>query len=205
MSRLFQGMAIAGLTLAPLPSAAQEPLTLERAVQAALAKSAPLRAARAGVEEAAAKSAEARSGFFPRLSFSESWQRGDQPVFVFSSLLSARQFTANNFAIDALNHPAPIGFFRMGMGVEQLLFDGGRQRSAARVASLRHTIAEAWTSEAAAALAVTTTQTFGRVVTSEAAHRAPESRVTAAREDLARAERKSDGRRAGRAWRSKGR
>lgn len=192
VSRFLQGIAIVGLTLAPLPSAAQESLTVERAVQMALAQNASLRAARAGSEEAAARSAEARSGLFPRVSFTESWQRGDQPVFVFSSLLSARRFRANDFAIDALNHPDAIGFFRMGVSVEQLLFDGGRQRSAARVATLRHTIAEASTSEAAAALAVTTTQVFGRVVTSEATHRAAESGVTAAREDLARAERRRD-------------
>jgi outer membrane protein TolC len=192
VSRLIKGIAMLGLTLAPVPSGAQEPLTLERAVQAALMQNASLRAARAGVDEAAARSAEARSGFFPRFSLTESWQRGDEPVFVFSSLLSARQFTANNFAIDALNHPSPTGFFRMGVGVEQLLFDGGRQRSAARAAALRQTVAEASTSEAAAALAVTTTQAFGRVMTSEAARRAAEAGVAAAREDLARAERRRD-------------
>lgn len=192
MSRFIEGLAILGLTLAPLSSDAQEPLTLERAVQAALMQNASLRAARAGIEEAAARTAEVRSGFFPRFSLTESWQRGDQPVFVFSSLLSARQFTANNFAIDALNHPSPTGFFRMGVGVEQLLFDGGRQRSAAAAAALRQNVAEASTSEAAAALAVTTTQAFGRVVTSEAAYRAAEAGVAAAREDLARAERRRD-------------
>jgi len=64
------------------------------------------------------------------VSFVESWQRGNQPVFVFSSLLSARQFGAANFAVDALNYPDANGFFHASLGVEQLLFDGGRQRSA---------------------------------------------------------------------------
>jgi outer membrane protein TolC len=92
-----------------------------------LAQNASLRAARAGVDEATAHATEARSGLFPRLSVTESWQRGDQPVFVFSSLLSARRFAANNFAIDALNHPDATGFFHTTVGVEQLLFDGGRR------------------------------------------------------------------------------
>jgi outer membrane protein TolC len=179
-------------SLTALPAAAQEPLTLERAVQAALDANATLRAARAGVDEATAHSAEARSDFFPRVSLTESWQRGNQPVFVFSSLLSARQFGASNFAIDALNHPDPIGFFRTGIGVEQLIFDGGRQRSTARIATLRFTIAEASTNEAAAGLAVTTTQAFGRVLKSDAARRAAEAGTAAAREDLTRAERRRD-------------
>jgi hypothetical protein len=49
-------------SLTALPAAAQEPLTLERAVRAALANNASLRAARAGEDVAAARSGEARSG-----------------------------------------------------------------------------------------------------------------------------------------------
>jgi outer membrane protein TolC len=190
--RAIRPVAVALLILAPVPTVAQEPLTLERAVQAALTHNASLRAVRAGVDQAAAHADEARSGFFPRISLIESWQRGDQPVFVFSSLLSARRFAAENFAIDALNHPDPIGFFRTGVRVEQLLFDGGRQRSIAGTAALRRTISEASSREAAAGLAVATTQAFGRVVGAEASRRAAEAGVAAAREDLARAERRRD-------------
>jgi outer membrane protein TolC len=179
-------------SLMPSPAAGQEPLTLDGAVQAALAHNPSLRAARAGVDDAAAQVAQVRSAFYPRLSVTESWQRGDQPVFVFSSLLSARQFAAKNFAIDALNHPDPIGFFHTTASIEQLLFDGGRQRSGTTIATLRRTIADASTNEAAGALAVTTTQAFARVVTSDAARRAAEAGIAAAREDLARAERRRD-------------
>jgi outer membrane protein TolC len=192
VNHFFPRIAVTVLILVPLPAAGQEPLTLERAVQVAVANNASLRAARAGVDDALARSTEARSGFFPRVSLTESWQRGDQPVFVFSSLLSSRQFAASNFAIDALNHPDPTGFFRTGVGVEQLLFDGGRQRAAARMATLRQAIAESSTDEVAAALAVRTTQAFGRVVTSDAARRAAEAGVAAAREDRTRAERRRD-------------
>src|SRR5436309_2238251 len=118
MTRYRNMLALALVTLLPLPAAAQESLTLDRAVHSALAQNASLRAARAASAEAAAHVTEARSGFFPRLSVIESWQRGDQPVFVFSSLLSARRFAADNFALDTLNHPDPIGFFRTSVGVE---------------------------------------------------------------------------------------
>ena len=180
------------LALTPVASAAQEPLTVNDAVKAALAHNASLRAARASIEEAKAQTALARSGLFPRISVAESWQRGNDPVFVFSSLLSARQFAASNFAIDALNHPDPIGFFRTSVGVDQVLFDGGRSRSATTAAKLGQTIAESSTDEAAAALAVTTTQTFGRVLTGDAARRTAEAGLAAAREDLSRVERRRD-------------
>ena len=183
---------VLALAAQPSSAAAQEPLTLDRAVQAALTQNASLRAARAARDEAGAQVGEVRSGFFPRLTFTESWQRGDQPVFVFSSLLSARRFGADNFAIDAHNHPDPVGFFRGTAGVEQLIFDGGRQRAAADAAVLRRDIAGLAADEAAAALALATTQTFGRGVAAQAARRAAEAGIEAAREDLARAGRRRD-------------
>ena len=176
----------------PLNADAQEPLTLDRAVQAALEQNASLRGARATRDEADAQATGARANFFPRLTVTESWQRGDQPVFVFSSLLSARQFTAANFAIDALNHPDPIGFFRATAGVEQLIFDGGRQRAAADAGAIRRDIAGLATDEAAARLALAATQTFGRVIASQAARRDAEAGLEAGREDLARAELRRD-------------
>ena len=130
---------------------AQEPLTLDRAISAALINNASLRAARASGAEADAHVGEARSGFFPRLTLSESWQRSNQPVFVFSSLLAARQFGAANFAIDALNNPDPIGFFHGAVGVDQLIFDGGGQRAGTDAAARRRDIAGLATDEAAAA------------------------------------------------------
>jgi len=188
--RIF--VAAAAAALIPLPGAAQEPLSLDAAVQAATAHNASLRAARAGLDEAAARLTEARSGFYPRLSVSEGWQRGNQPVFVFSSLLSSRAFAAANFAIEALNHPDAIGFFHTSVGVEQLIYDGGRQRAAAAAASLGRDIAATTVDQAAAEIALQTTQTFGRLLAAEAAGRAAQRGVEAARQDLAHAEHRRD-------------
>ena len=181
-------LAVFGLL--PVSAPAQEPLTLPAAVQAALAGNPSLRAGRAGVDEADAQTAESKSVFFPRVSFAESWQRGDQPVFVFSSLLSARRFAPANFAIDALNHPDPIGFFRASATVDQLIFDGGRGRAAAGAALLRGDIARASNDQASAAVALAVTETFGRVVVAQAGRRAVEAAITAASEDLVRGERR---------------
>lgn len=192
MGRLICRIAGTILALGAVASGAQEPLTVDRAVQAALANNASLRAARAGAEEASLRRTEARSGFYPRVTLGESWRRGDQPVFVFSSLLSARRFGAANFAIDALNHPDPVGLFQTSIGVEQSLFDGGRQRAAAAIASIRADSAQASTHEATAAVAVAVTRAFARLVAAEAARRAADAAWTAAREDLSRARSRRD-------------
>ena len=189
---VLRGVSVAAAVLMPLCAAAQDPLTVDAAVHAAIAHNASLRAARAGVDEASARTIEARSGFYPRLSVSEAWQRGDQPVFVFSSLLSSRTFAASNFAIDALNHPDAIGFFHTNVGVEQLIFDGGRQRAAAGAASLGRDIAAASVDEAAAGIAMQTTQTFGRLIVSDAAKRAADAGLESGRQDLTRAEHRRD-------------
>ncbi len=172
--------------------AAQEAVALDGAIREALGHNAALRASRATAEVAGAGVTEARSGWFPRVSVSESWQRGDQPVFVFSSLLSSRRFGAANFAIDALNHPDSIGFFRTSVGIEQTLFDAGRQRAAVQSAAARQEMASLGVDEAAADLVLSTTRTFGRIVTANASRRAAESAVAAAREDLTSAERRRD-------------
>lgn len=176
----------------PVCAIAQEPLTVDAAVQAAIAHNASLRAVRAGLDEAGARTTQARSVFFPRLAVSEAWQRGDEPVFVFGSLLSSRQFAASNFAIDALNHPDSIGFFHTTFGVEQLIYDGGRQRAAAASASLGRDIAAALVDQATAAIALQTTQTFGRLVASEATKRAAEGGLESARQDLTHTEHRRD-------------
>jgi outer membrane protein TolC len=180
------------LCLGAVPASAQDALTLDVAIQEAIAHNASLRAARAGAAEASEHLGEARAGWLPRISFTESWQRGDQPVFVFSSLLASRTFTAANFAIDSLNHPNPIGFFRGSVGAEQLLFDGGRQRAAINGAQVRSEISQLAVDETTASLVSTTTQTYGRILIAEAGARAAHAALESAQEDSARAERRRD-------------
>jgi len=166
---------------------AQEPLTLRQAIQETLAHNPSLRGAQAGAREADARAAQARSAFFPRVSFGEAWQRGDQPVFVFSSLLSSRRFSAANFAIDALNAPDPTGFFHGTVSLEQLIFDGGRTRASAAAAGLQHDMAGFSADDAALGLAVATAQAYGRVLSATAARQAADAAVAAAQEDVTRA------------------
>ncbi|MGE0460498.1 MAG: TolC family protein [Vicinamibacterales bacterium] len=189
----FRRLVLTALVAAlATPVFAQEALPLEQAVAQAVARNSGLEAARSGAREAAARVDEARSRFFPRLSVSESWQRGNAPVFVFSSLLSARRFAAGNFAIDALNRPDPVGFFHGAVAVEQVLFDGGRTGAGLAAAKGMETIATAGADEQALALVTQVAGAYGRVLTADAARRAAEAAARAAEEDVTRAERRRD-------------
>src|SRR5262245_57090052 len=94
------------------PASAQQSLSLDEAIRRARIQNPDVGAASAAEREATERVTQARGGYLPRVDVSESWQRGNHPVFVFSSLLAQRQFTADNFDLDALNHPAAVNNFR---------------------------------------------------------------------------------------------
>ena len=102
----------------PVPAAAQPELTLTDAIARARAQDADARSSAAAEREAAQRMAQARAGFWPKVDVAESWQRGNQPVFVFSSLLARRQFTAADFALGALNHPDALDNYRTAVTVD---------------------------------------------------------------------------------------
>ena len=108
----------------PAAGGAQERLSLDEAV--ARARSRHPSAVGAGIaeREAALRVDQARAAFYPRVDATESWQRGNLPVFAFSSLLSQRRFTAQDFNLSTLNNPDPLDNFRAGLSVEQVVFDG---------------------------------------------------------------------------------
>src|SRR5687768_2609458 len=100
---------------------AQERLTVSQAVDAALDANPEVAAARAATQEADQQVTQARAGFLPRLDFTQSWQRGNQPVFVFGSLLAQRQFAEADFALRQLNTPDPLTNSRSAFSIEQVL------------------------------------------------------------------------------------
>ncbi len=119
----------------------QESLTLRQAVDLAL-KSNPLAAAAdAGEKEAEARIRQARSGYMPQLNFSESVQRSNNPVFVFGSLLTQHQFTADNFNLGPLNRPEALNNYQSRLSVEQVLFDGHRTARGVEAARFSRQIA----------------------------------------------------------------
>src|SRR3990170_1346415 len=149
----------------PAAAAAQgpAPLTLDEAVRLALERNPSMHAARAASDEAAARVTQARAGYLPRVDVMEGWQRSNQPVFVFGSLLGQRRFTAADFALGALNHPSALSNHRTAIFVEQPLFDGGRTKAATRAARLGAGAADLDETIAAANLRLEGVTAFGRV------------------------------------------
>lgn len=166
----------------PVSASAQARLGLADAVARARAQNLDARSAAAGEREAEQRVVQARAGYLPRVDFSETWQRGNQPVFVFSSLLAQRDFTAANFAIDALNHPDPIGNFRAAFTVEQSLFNPAT-RSGVRAARIGRETAAISRTLVEQNLAVAVTDAYGNVLVAAASKLAAAAAVEAARAD----------------------
>jgi outer membrane protein len=120
-----------------VPASGQAPLSLDQAVERALARNPGTGVVAAAEREAGHRVTQARSGYLPRVDLVESWQRGNQPVFVFSSLLSQRLFTEANFAIASLNHPAAIDNFKTAVALEQPIFNGTTRGSLAAAETAR--------------------------------------------------------------------
>lgn len=173
--------------LAGAHALAQTTLTLDEAMRRARTSTAAARALAAADNEAAERVRLARAGFFPRVDVTESVQRGDQPVFVFSSLLSQRRFSAEDFAIDALNHPSPVTNTRTAVAVEQSVFDAGLTRLGVENAEIRRDLAAATSAGARQDLALASARAFVRVLQLESAARASQGAVEAADSDLSRA------------------
>jgi outer membrane protein TolC len=164
------------------PASAQSPLSLSEAIARAKARNPDAGSAAAAEREAAERATQARGSYFPKVDFSESWQRGNHPVFVFSSLLGQRQFTPADFALDALNHPAATDNFRAGLFVEQSLFD--RTTSAnVRAASIGRHMAATGRQLVDQNLTSAVTDAFGRVLIAAAMARSAATAVDTARTD----------------------
>ncbi|MEK7833052.1 MAG: TolC family protein, partial [Acidobacteriota bacterium] len=112
-----------------------EALTLPLAVELALRTNPLTRATASGRELAAAQTAEARAGRLPQVQLNETFTNGNNPVFVFGSLLEQGRFTQQNFSLPLLNNPDPLTNFRFGMTVKAPLFD--QWQSATRIKRAR--------------------------------------------------------------------
>ena len=119
--------AIAAVSLLKVAAAHQAaesfPLTLQQAVKIALEKNPLRKVALADTRVATAEVREAQSVLMPRLTFSETATRGNDPVYVFGSKLRQQRFTPADFTLNKLNTPSPLGNFSTRFGGSWNLFD----------------------------------------------------------------------------------
>jgi len=134
---LHIAIALAGALLG-FAAGAAEPIrvTLDEALERARAGNPMLQAARAEVDSQEGRAKEARGLRLPDLTLSESFQRTNNPVYVFMGKLTQTSFTMADFALDALNDPEPFNNYNTRLEFTAPLFTGGKIRAANRAAVL---------------------------------------------------------------------
>jgi outer membrane protein len=137
--------SLAVLSIPELLSAQQSrqlsPITIEQAVNIALEKNPERKAALADTRAASAEVREAHSFLLPQVTFFETPNRGNDPVYVFGSKLRQQRFRTADFALNVLNTPAPFGNFATRFGGTWNLFDSFRsQRSVARAERMKEAV-----------------------------------------------------------------
>ena len=185
-------LSFVALLLGAISGTAQTALTLEDAMKRAQGETADARVLASAIDEANARIQQARSGYWPRVDVTETVQRGNQPVYVFSSLLSQRRFSAANFAIPALNDPDPVTNTRTAVALDQPIFNAGLTRLGVQAATLNRDIATASRDAARQDLGFRAAEAFVRVLQLQATVRATHAAVAAAESDRQRARARRD-------------
>ena len=118
-------MRTAFVFLLSVPLWAQDPLSLRQAVRLAIQEHKAIAGAAAGARASESRITQARAAMLPKINYSESFARSNNPVFVFSSLLTQHQFEVENFAIGPLNRPDSLNAFnRTNLNLPGRVFNG---------------------------------------------------------------------------------
>lgn len=176
------------LLVATFPLFGQQPLSLRDAIERALQQNPGIHASKAREHAASDRITSAKGGYLPQVNYQEMVQRSNNPVFVFSSRLTQRQFTEQNFAIHSLNRPDFVNNFQSMVTVDQVLFDGGRTRNAVKGAEVGEQIERQKTKAEELAIMAQTAEAYLAVKLGEQALQAAEESVRSATADLERAE-----------------
>jgi outer membrane protein TolC len=182
-------MSIQKLILFLLPGLtlwAQAPLTLSEAVKLALTRHPSLEAASARVQAAESRIAQARAGWLPRATYTEGFQEGNNPVYVFGALLTQHQFTATDFNLGSLNRPDPLSNFQSQVSVDRVVYDFGATRGAVQAARIGKQMTEEERRRVELGLIAGVARAYhGVALTAESLHLAEES-LKSANADLER-------------------
>jgi outer membrane protein len=137
--RLLLGAAAVSLLLAsPSPAAT---LTLREAADEALRANPEVVVAQAANDAARARLSEARAAWLPVVGATAASTRGNNPVFVFGSLLEQGRFGPQNFDPAFLNDPPALRNDRLTLNVRYAIFDRLRRYNSA--AQARHEVTRA--------------------------------------------------------------
>jgi outer membrane protein TolC len=178
--------AAGGPAQAPQQAKAPEALTLPLAVEIALRTNPLMRATASGREIADAQAQEAKAGRFPMIQLSETWINGNNPVFVFGSLLEQGRFTQQNFNLPTLNNPDPLNNFRFGVTIKAPLFDGRQTSTRVAVAKLNQKQADTQTDQMAQRIRLETLKAYYGVLLAQMRKEVADEAVGLAEADVKR-------------------
>ena len=143
---LAQAFVIFFLPITLTPASAQnmpppEFLTLSDSIQIAVKENPTVTAARFKEESLSSQVTQARSGFFPQIDFTETFNRTNNPMWAFATKLNQGVITQADFYPDSLNDPDDINNFASAVSMAWQVYDGGRTKINWRQAQDNQTIA----------------------------------------------------------------
>ena len=136
-------LCIAGASAGRAQAQSAAAFTLRDAVAMALDKNPDRKIAQSDVAAARIGSRMARTSLLPNLGFSEGVTRGDDPVYVFGTLLRQQQFGQANFALNNLNRPHPVNNLTSRFAGQWVAFDSFRTELEMRKTDLQSRSAQA--------------------------------------------------------------
>ena len=131
----FAGTSAAQNT--PLP----EPLTLSEAIQMAVEQNPRVKAARFQVEMVKSEVIQARSGFFPQIYFTETFNRTTNPMWAVGTKMNQGDITQADFDAAKLNDPDAINNFASAVSMSWLVYNGGQTKIGWKQAQQNHVAA----------------------------------------------------------------
>ena len=190
----YLGVSIA--MVGPVPLRAQSPsaggLTLADAVQTALKNNPAIEAADAYSEAVTHGITVAQAGRYPRVDFAETATRGNNPVYVFGSLLTQGQFAASNFALSSLNYPPPLNNFRTQFTAAMPVWDAGATSRRVQDARLEVQVATKSGERTRQEIIFSVVQAYLNGLLARESVRVAEAGAEAAASDLTRAQARSE-------------
>lgn len=154
----------------------------------ALKKHPSMEASAARIDAAGAGIVAAGAGKLPRIDYTESWQRSNNPVFVFSSRLTQHQFGLENFQIGPLNRPGALDNFQSQIVVSQPIYDGGLARAEVRSATAGMDLAREQGRAVGMSLTAGVVRSYFGMLLADAELKAAQQAVKSAESDQQRAE-----------------
>ncbi len=105
-----------------------EPLSLTEAIHIAVGQNPEIKAAQYQMEAVKSNSVKARSGFYPQLNFTQSFNRTTNPMWAFGTKLNQEIITQADFDPQRLNDPDAINNFASTVLLSWSVYEGGRTK-----------------------------------------------------------------------------